>query len=117
MEIAEPQPGDEVVDIDGGRVIVDAKAVLYLLGTRMDVKTDNFSSTFVFENPKSDLGLRLRRKRRPEAGGTGCQPPERAIAVFYGSLTLKLRNEVLRRILKSLFNIRRPSYGTLVVLE
>ena len=32
-------------------VIVDAKAVLYLLGTRMDVKTDNFSSTFVFENP------------------------------------------------------------------
>ncbi len=51
MDIAEPEKGDEVIDFDGGRVIVDAKAVLYLLGTRMDVKTTQFSSTFVFENP------------------------------------------------------------------
>ncbi|MEK4034638.1 iron-sulfur cluster assembly accessory protein [Methylocystis sp. IM3] len=51
MEIGEPQRGDEVIDFDGGRVIVDAKAVLYLLGSRMDVKTTAFSSTFVFENP------------------------------------------------------------------
>lgn len=51
MEIAEPQKGDEVIDFDGGRVIVDAKAVLYLLGTTMDVKIDKFSSSFVFENP------------------------------------------------------------------
>lgn len=51
MEIGAPQKGDEVIDIQGGRVIVDAKAVLYLLGSRMDVKTTQFSSTFVFENP------------------------------------------------------------------
>ncbi len=51
MELAEPSPGDEVVEQEGARVIIDAKAVLYLLGTRMDVKTDQFSSTFVFENP------------------------------------------------------------------
>lgn len=51
MEIAEPQPGDEVIESDGGRVIVDAKAVLYLLGTKMDMKTTQFASTFVFENP------------------------------------------------------------------
>jgi iron-sulfur cluster assembly protein len=51
MALAEPQPGDEIVEQNGARVIVDAKAVLYLLGTRMDVKTDEFSSTFVFENP------------------------------------------------------------------
>jgi iron-sulfur cluster assembly protein len=51
MTLADPMPGDEVVEQDGARVIVDAKAVLYLLGTRMDVKTDQFSSTFVFENP------------------------------------------------------------------
>jgi len=51
MDLAEPSPGDEVVEQEGARVIVDAKAVLYLLGTRMDVKTDQFSSTFVFENP------------------------------------------------------------------
>lgn len=51
MEIAEPKKGDEVIDVPGGRVIVDAAAVLYLLGTTMDVKTTQFSSTFVFENP------------------------------------------------------------------
>ncbi len=51
MAIAEPEKGDEVIDFEGGRVIVDAKAVLYLLGTTMDVKTTQFSSTFVFENP------------------------------------------------------------------
>lgn len=51
MEIAEPKRGDEVIDIEGGRVIVDAAAVLYLLGTTMDVKTTQFASTFVFENP------------------------------------------------------------------
>ena len=51
MDLAEPSPGDEVVEQEGARVIIDAKAVLYLLGTRLDVKTDQFSSTFVFENP------------------------------------------------------------------
>jgi iron-sulfur cluster assembly protein len=51
MAVAEPERGDEVIDFEGGRVIVDAKAVLYLLGTLMDVKTTQFSSTFVFENP------------------------------------------------------------------
>jgi len=51
MELAAPSPGDEVIEQEGAKVIVDAKALLYLLGTRMDVKTENFSSTFVFENP------------------------------------------------------------------
>lgn len=51
MDIGAPRKGDEVIDFEGGRVIVDAGAVLYLLGTRMDLKTDQFSSTFVFENP------------------------------------------------------------------
>ena len=51
MEIGEPRKGDEVIETEGGRVIVDAGAVLYLLGTKMDVKTTQFASTFVFENP------------------------------------------------------------------
>jgi iron-sulfur cluster assembly protein len=44
-------PLDEVVEDKGVKVLVDPKAILFLLGTRMDVKTDKFSSTFVFENP------------------------------------------------------------------
>ena len=42
---------DEVVEQDGARVIVDPQAVLYLLGTEMDYKTEKLSSTFVFNNP------------------------------------------------------------------
>jgi iron-sulfur cluster assembly protein len=51
MEIAAPQPGDDVIEEQGARVIIDSKAVLFLIGTRMDVQTTKFSSTFVFENP------------------------------------------------------------------
>jgi iron-sulfur cluster assembly protein len=42
---------DEVVESDGARVIVDPQAVLYLLGTEMDFKTDKLSASFVFNNP------------------------------------------------------------------
>ncbi|MEQ1648757.1 MAG: Fe-S cluster assembly scaffold SufA [Hyphomicrobiaceae bacterium] len=42
---------DEVVEQDGARVIVDPKAVLYLLGTEMDYKVDKLSAQFVFNNP------------------------------------------------------------------
>jgi len=43
--------GDESVTDKGATVIVDAKAVLFLLGTELDFKTDRFASTFVFNNP------------------------------------------------------------------
>jgi iron-sulfur cluster assembly protein len=42
---------DEVVEVDGARVIIDSKAVLYLLGTEMDFKADKLSAQFVFNNP------------------------------------------------------------------
>lgn len=42
---------DAVVEKDGARVIVDPKAVLYLLGTEMDYKVDRMSAQFVFNNP------------------------------------------------------------------
>ena len=45
------EKGDEVVTEKDATVIVDAKAVLFLLGTELDFKTDRFSSTFVFNNP------------------------------------------------------------------
>lgn len=52
MEYAEAAgPLDEVVEEKGVRVLIDPKAVLFLLGAEMDVKTDKFSSTFVFHNP------------------------------------------------------------------
>ncbi len=42
---------DEVVEDKGVTILVDPKAMLFLLGTQMDVKTDKFSSVFVFNNP------------------------------------------------------------------
>ena len=48
---AEQKPFDEVVEHDGARVLIDPKAVMYLLGTEMDYKTDKLASQFVFTNP------------------------------------------------------------------
>jgi iron-sulfur cluster assembly protein len=45
------QPGDEVVEDKGVRVIIDPGAVLFLLGTEMDYKVDRLSAQFVFNNP------------------------------------------------------------------
>lgn len=52
MEYAEAKnPHDEVVEDKGVTLLIDPKAVLFLLGTELDVKTDKFASTFVFRNP------------------------------------------------------------------
>lgn len=42
---------DEVVEQDGACVIIDPQAVLYLLGTEMDFKSDKLAAQFVFNNP------------------------------------------------------------------
>jgi iron-sulfur cluster assembly protein len=52
MEYAESiNPTDEVVEDKGVTVLVDPKAVLFLLGTQMDFQTTKLSSGFVFNNP------------------------------------------------------------------
>jgi iron-sulfur cluster assembly protein len=52
MEYAEQvNATDEVVEDKGVRLLIDPKAVLFLLGTEMDFKTDKLSTQFVFNNP------------------------------------------------------------------
>ena len=52
MEYAERvEAADEVVEDKGVRVLIDPKAVLFLIGTEMDYKTDKLSAQFVFNNP------------------------------------------------------------------
>ena len=52
MEYAKDiKPNEEIVEDKGVKVLIDPKAVMYLLGTEMDYKKDNFSSQFVFKNP------------------------------------------------------------------
>jgi iron-sulfur cluster assembly protein len=42
---------DEVIEDKGARVLVDAAAVMFLLGSEMDYVTDKLSSRFTFRNP------------------------------------------------------------------
>ena len=52
MEYAkEINPNDEVIEDKGVKLFIDAAAVMYLLGTEMDYKKEEFSSSFVFNNP------------------------------------------------------------------
>ena len=52
MEYAkEANPNDEVIEDKGVKVFVDSSAIMYLLGTEMDYKKEELSSTFVFKNP------------------------------------------------------------------
>ena len=52
MEYAKnSNPNDEVIEDKGVKVFIDAGAIMYLLGTEMDYKTEEFSSSFVFKNP------------------------------------------------------------------
>ena len=44
-------PNDEVIEDKGIKLFIDPSAVMYLLGTEMDYKKDEFSSSFVFKNP------------------------------------------------------------------
>jgi iron-sulfur cluster assembly protein len=47
----EIRPTDEVVEDKGVKILVDPKAVLFLLGTEMDYKTDKMQAQFIFNNP------------------------------------------------------------------
>ena len=52
MEYADAvRPSDEVVEDKGVKILIDPKAVLFLLGTEMDFKSEKLSAQFVFNNP------------------------------------------------------------------
>jgi len=52
MEYAKvAKKNEEIIEDKGVKVFIDSNAIMYLLGTEMDYKTDKFSSQFVFKNP------------------------------------------------------------------
>jgi iron-sulfur cluster assembly protein len=52
MDYAEVKnPFDELTEDKGVRILIDPKAVMFLLGTEMDFKRDKLASRFVFSNP------------------------------------------------------------------
>ena len=52
MEYAKDvKANEEVIEDKGVKVLIDPKAIMYLLGTEMDYKKEKFSSQFIFKNP------------------------------------------------------------------
>ena len=49
--VAQPEKFDEVVEDKGVQIVVDAKAVLFLLGSVVDYEVDILASKFTFKNP------------------------------------------------------------------
>jgi iron-sulfur cluster assembly protein len=47
----EARPGEMLVEDKGVKVLIDPKAVLFLIGAKMDFVVTKISATFVFENP------------------------------------------------------------------
>ena len=45
------EPFDEVVEDKGVTVLIEPKAVLFLIGTEIDYVTDRLASKFMFRNP------------------------------------------------------------------
>ena len=45
------EPLDEVVEDKGVKILIEAKALLFLLGTEMDYSESKLSSGFIFNNP------------------------------------------------------------------
>lgn len=47
----EKNPYDEEVDVDGVTVLIDPKAIMFILGVVMDFETTELESGFTFKNP------------------------------------------------------------------
>jgi iron-sulfur cluster assembly protein len=51
--VSEAQPLDERIETPGGTFFIDGGSVLYLIGSTMDWREDDFTAGFVFENPNA----------------------------------------------------------------
>lgn len=52
MDYAEaPAPLDEVVEDQGVKILIESKAVLFLIGSQIDYETTKLASRFTFNNP------------------------------------------------------------------
>jgi iron-sulfur cluster assembly protein len=51
--VTEANPFDERIETPGGTFFVDGASLLYLIGSTMDWKEDDFAAGFVFDNPNA----------------------------------------------------------------
>ena len=71
LEWAEDRkPFDEVVEDKGVQVLIDAKAMMFLLGTEMDYQSTTLKSGFVFKNPNQVSACGCGESVQLKAAGT-----------------------------------------------
>ncbi len=51
--VTDERPGDEKIVTEGGTLYIDGGSLLYLIGSRMDWREDDFTAGFVFDNPNA----------------------------------------------------------------
>jgi iron-sulfur cluster assembly protein len=51
--VTEEKPFDEKIETSGGTFYVDGASILYLIGSTMDWREDDFTAGFVFDNPNA----------------------------------------------------------------
>ena len=51
--VPEANPMDEKIETAGGTFFVDGGSILYLIGSIMDWREDDFAAGFVFDNPNA----------------------------------------------------------------
>ena len=51
--VGEADPLDERIETPGGAFFIDSASVLYLIGSTMDWREDDFAAGFVFDNPNA----------------------------------------------------------------
>ncbi len=51
--VSDEKPFDEKITTPGGAFYIDGASVLYLVGSVMDWREDDFAAGFVFENPNA----------------------------------------------------------------
>ena len=44
-------PSEEIIDVDGAKLVIASTAQMFLFGTEIDFKTNLLESGFVFNNP------------------------------------------------------------------
>ena len=54
--VTEENRFDEKIETPGGTFYVDGASILYLIGSIMDLREDDFAAGFVFENPNAKGG-------------------------------------------------------------
>ncbi len=51
--VSEANPMDERIETAGGSLFIDGGSLLYLIGSTMDWREDDFTAGFVFDNPNA----------------------------------------------------------------